>query len=357
MILCYNVRADHSARFQCFALHDRGTKELSVTTKTSLSVEKLLQKLITDETPPTLQDLSAFSDLSRSNWGRVRELWSAIPEPRRFEAVRLLVEAAYEDIQLQLGRLLRVALEDESERVRGIALAGLWEETDEDLLGPLVQILHSDPSQIVRGLAASALGPFVLGGELEEIDAAQVMRAEEALLAVLHNEEEPISVQCRALESIAFSGETGVRQLIEDAYYSPYEEMQVSALVAMGRSADTRWRAAAQQELENASPEIRAAAARACGELEAHAALEDLLALLIDEDKNVRLSAIFALGHIGGDEAEEALNALLESDDPDEVTAAEDALEEVVFFADPNAIPLFDESEDEWEADDDPDDW
>ncbi|MEZ4635670.1 MAG: HEAT repeat domain-containing protein [Caldilineaceae bacterium] len=328
-----------------------------MTTKTSLSVEKLLEKLITDETPPTLQDLSAFSDLSRSNWGRVREMWSAIPEQRRFEAVQLLVEAAYEDIQLQLGRLLRVALEDDSERVRAVAIAGLWEDTSEDLIGPLVQTLHNDPSQIVRGLAAGALGPFILGGELEEIDAAQAMRAEEALLAVLRNDEEPLSVQCQALESLSFSGEAGVRQLIEDAYYSPYDEMQVSALVAMGRSADTRWRSAAQQELDNSSPEIRAAAARTCGELEAVNALDDILNLLADEDKNVRLAAIFALSHIGGDEAEDALNAMLESEDPDEVIAAEDALEEIVFFGDTDAIPLFDESQDEWETDDDIDEW
>ncbi len=328
-----------------------------MTTKTSLSVEKLLQKLIAEEAPPSLQELSALSDLSRSEVQRVREMWSAIPEPRRLESLRLLVEAAYEDIQLQLGRLLRVALEDESERIRALAILGLWEDDDEDLIGPLVQMLYNDPSEIVRAQAASALGQFVLGGELEEIDAAQAMRAEEALLDILQGEEEPLTIKCRALESMAFSGEAGVRQLIEDAYYSPYEEMQISALAAMGRSADTRWRSAAQAELENSSPEIRVAAARACGELEAEAALDDILALLTDEEKSVRLAAIFALGRIGGKMAEEALDVMLTSEDPDEVAAVEEALEEIVFFGNPDAIPLFDESEDDWEIDDDPDEW
>ncbi len=46
------------------------------------------------------------------------------------------------------------------------------------------------------------------------------MRAEESLLAVLNNEEEPLEVRRRALESIAYSSEAGVRQLIEDGYYS-----------------------------------------------------------------------------------------------------------------------------------------
>jgi HEAT repeat protein len=216
-------------------------------------------------------------------------------------------------------------------------------------------MLLNDPSQPVRAAAAAALGPFILAGELEEIDAAQAMRAEEALLAILHSETEPLEVQCRALESLAFSGEAGMRQLIEDAYYSPYEEMQLSALVAMGRSADTRWRETARTELENPSSAIRAEAARACGELEASAALNDLFGLLADEEKAVRLAAIFALGRIGGKEAIEALEAMALSEDTDEEEAAQVALEEATFFGDEDAIPLFDEQDDDWDEDDE--DW
>lgn len=328
---------------------------MNVTTKTTLSVDKLLQKLISDENSPSIQELGALSDLSRLDWQHVRELWSAIPEARRWQAVKSLVEASYENIQLELGRFLRVAMNDDSPRIRALAIDGLWEETSEDLVGPFVQALNSDPSPLVRAAAAAALGAFVLAGELEEIDSVQAMRVEEALLAALHNETEALDVQCRALESVAFSGEAGVRQLIEDAYYSPYEEMQISALVAMGRSADTRWRATAQTELDNSSPQVRAEAARACGELEARAAVEDLLVLLTDEEKSVRLAAIFALGRLGGDAAEDALNAVLLSEDEDEVQAAEEALEDVVFFGKADEIPLYDETESEW--DEDEDDW
>lgn len=324
-----------------------------MTTKTSISVDKLLQRLIADENPPSIEELGALSDLTRSDWQHVREFWSAIPEERRWHTVKNLVEASYADIQLELGRFLRVAMEDESPRVRAIAIHGLWEDTGEDLIGPLVQILNHDPSVPVQAAAAAALGAFVLAGELEEIDSVQAMRAEEALLTILHSETAPLEVQCRALESIAFSGEAGVRQLIEDAYYSPYEEMQISALVAMGRSADIRWRATVQTELENSSPQVRAEAARACGELEARAALEDLLVLLTDEEKNVRLAAIFALGRLGGQDAEDALDVMLASEDEDEVRAAEEALEEIVFFGKADEIPLYDESESDWDEEED----
>jgi HEAT repeat protein len=326
-----------------------------VTTRTSISVDKLLQKLIADENPASLQELGALSDLSIPAWQRVRGLWSAIPEARRWQTVKDLVEASYADIQLELGRFLRVTIEDESDRVRAMAIHGLGEDVNEDLISPFVHMLNYDPSAPVRAAAATALGAFVLAGELEEIDSIQAMRAEEALLSVLHSETEALEVQCRALESVAFSSEAGIRQLIEDAYYSPYEEMQISSLVAMGRSADTRWRATAQTELENSSPEVRAEAARACGELEARAAVEDLLVLLTDEEKSVRLAAIFALGRLGGRAAEDALNTMLLSEDEDEVEAAEEALEEVVFFGKADEIPLYDESE--VDLDEDEDEW
>ncbi|MCL4833249.1 MAG: HEAT repeat domain-containing protein [Caldilineaceae bacterium] len=326
-----------------------------MTTKTSLNVAELLTKLATDSTFPSLPELHALSDLNRQEEADVRHFWVTIPEDRRYRVIEELVEASETEISLLLGRLLRVALGDESTRVRILAVAGLWEETDESLIGPLLDLLHNDPAEEVRAAVAAALGAYVLAGELDEIDPAQAMRVEEALLAILHSDTEPISVQCRALESIAYSGEMGVRQLIDDGYYSPYDEMRVSALTAMGRSADIRWRDAAQAELVSPEAAIRAAAAWACGELEHRDALGDLFNLLADEEKEVRLAVLFALGHIGGKDAIEVLSSAATSEDEEEAAAAEDALEDSLFFGDSD-IPLFDESETEWDEETD-DEW
>jgi HEAT repeat protein len=118
----------------------------------------------------------------------------------------------------------------------------------------------------------------------------------------------------------------------------------------MGRSADVRWRSVVRAELQSASSAVRAEAAYAAGELEAKDALRDVLHLLDDDVQSVRLAAIFALGRLGGREAREALEILSASDDEVEADAAEQALEEMSFYADPDSIPLFDESEedDEW---------
>ncbi len=323
-------------------------------TQSNLSVQDLLQKLASDQDLPTLAELSVLSDLGPADVRLLQDRWLAIPETRRLYAVRSLVEEARENLHLFLGGLLRLALSDPNSQIRQLAIQGLWEEISEDLVGPLVQLLLNDPDPAVRAEAAKALGFFVLAGELDELDASAGLRAEEALLSVLRNEEELLAVQSKALESLAFSGEMGVRQLIEDAYYSPYEEMNVSALTAMGRSADIRWRGLVRAELRNPSPAMRAAAARACGELEAHAALDELLDLLTDPDQDVRLAAIFALGRLGGDEAQEALEVMAAGEDELEAAAAEDALEEMSFYGESEEIPLFDESlaePDEWDRD------
>lgn len=322
-------------------------------TRTKLSANELLHRLITDPNTVTGNDLYAFSDLSRQAAETIRQEWLNIPVERRRTVLRELVDFALNDLDWQLGRILRIALNDPDAQVRHTAIEGLWEDPDSDLIGPLIQVLRNDENVDVRAATATALGAYVLAGELDELDAALAMRVEESLLAVLENAEEPVEVQSRALESIAYSGETGVRQLIEDAYYSPEEEMRVSSLVAMGRSADVHWRGYARAELLNPSAAMRAEAARACGELEAKAALRDVLELLADEEQTVRLAAIFALGRIGGRDARDALSALSESAEPVEAEAANEALEEMAFYADPNAISLFDESadaEDDWDT-------
>ena len=325
-----------------------------MTTKTTLTVAQLLERLATDPNFPTLAELSALSDLTLSAQAQVRREWMTIPEERRNLAVQELITASETELSLHLGRFLRVVLEDESARNRALAVAGLWEETDEALIGPLLDMLYNDASEDVRAAAAEALGFYVLAGELDEIDSAQAMRVEEALLAILHSDVEPLAIQCRALESIAYSGETGVRQLIEDGYYSAYEEMRVAALNAMARSADIRWRDAAQAELVSPDAPMRIAAARACGELEHKDSLPDIFELLSDEEKEVRLAALFALGRIGGKDAVEILTAAATSEDEDEAAAAEEALEDTLFQS--GDIPLLDESDNEWDEETD-DDW
>jgi len=323
-----------------------------------LSIEHLLQELIQGREEPDILALYALSDLTAQDAEIVRRQWELIDVARRRTIVTNLVELAEDDIDLDLDRFLRIALRDSDAKVRQSAISGLWGDIATDLLGPFVQLLQTDPDENVRAAAATALGSYILAGELEELDSALAMRAEEALLAVLNNTEEPVEVRRRALESIAYSGEAGVRQLIEDGYYASDPSMRVSAVFAMGRSADVRWRGLVRAELQSPNPEMRAEAAIASGELGAKSAAEDVMALLQDKDESVRLAAIVALGRIGGPVAQDALEVMLLSENALEVEAADAALEELQYFDQLDAVALFDEAdEEEWEESEGDDEW
>lgn len=318
-----------------------------------VDMDRLLSQIADSSTQVADEELGGLSDLSRVDAALVREQWPHIDPGQRRRIAQRLLELALDDLHMDLARFWRIVLHDDDARVRELAVRGLTGEVFDDLVGPFVQFLKTDADEGVRAAAAAALGAYILAGELDELDGSLAMRAEEALLDVLHDAREPLDIQCRALESIAFSSEVGIRQLIEDAYYGEDEELRASALMAMGRSADIRWRGQVCAELRNASPAMRAEAAYACGELEASDALRDLVELLDDEHDFVRVAAIFALGRLGGPEARAALEALANAPESLESVAATQALEEMEFFAQAGAIPLLNEllEHGDWEED------
>ena len=358
------------ARHQLDELVTEGEGDAAGDPQPTWTLEELLDRLTADPEGVPFAEYFALSDLTRSQVEYLRRKWPALANPTRRKVLAVLTGALDEYVSLELNPLLLAVLDDSDSEIRVVAVDVLADgDPTPQLLGPLISIVESDPSEEVRAAAAGALGAFVLAGELDEMDSALAMRAEEVLMNLLTDPVEPVAVQCRALESIAYSSETAVRQFIEDAYYSQYEDLRVSALVAMGRSADIRWRRLVRAELSNPSPAMRAEAATACGELETKAALSDLLDLLDDDEQVVCLSAIFALGRIGGQRARRALESLAAGEDVYAAQAAEMALEEMLFYAGPDAttIPIYDDADDEellddvdpwdeWPDDDDDDD-
>ena len=323
----------------------------------SLPLEQVLQILV-DGQPLAPNELGIFSNLTAAEAREVARRWPEIADELRVAIVSTLVDLDEGVVLLDLGEFLRVALVDGFAPVRVWAIEGLHEVLSADLLTRFIALARTDEDAGVRAAAAEALGPFVLAGELDEFDAALAMRAEQTLLELLGDETQPVAVQCRALESIAYSGEAGVRQLIEESYYDENDELRVSAVVAMGRSADTHWRRIVVAELSSASPRMRAEACYACGELEATAGRSALLELLLDEEETVRLGAIFALARVGGEQARDALRLLADGEDDVLAEAAAVALEEMLFYAggEADTAPLFDDDNDD-DMDDDFDDW
>jgi len=309
--------------------------------------EELLKKLGDRQTPLSISSLYGLSHLTRAEAQLFQEVWSLVDAGRRQWILQSLVDIAEASFEVDFNPIFRLCLNDEDEVVRSRAIEGLWEDEDLTLAGLLVRLLRDDPSESVRAAAATSLGRFVLLGELEKIEAAPAMMVEDALLGAIYDPHETLEVRRRAVESIAYSGQAQVQDIIEMAYYDDEEKMSISAVFAMGRSADLLWREMVIAELDNPNPEMRYEAARACGELEASAALSALIDLIeADPDPEVQEMAIWALGRIGGKEARRVLEACCESEDEALRQTAEEALDELDFLGGHLGFLLFES--DDW---------
>ena len=299
-------------------------------------------------TAPSSKDIKEFA-----------QLWPTLPVEQRVKIIHILAEQAEANFELDLNALFRVAMVDTDGRVRTVAIEGLWEDEEPSLVQPLVQVLRHDPVVSARAAAATSLGRFVLLLDLDELDERFAEPVHGALAAAIDDAGEDLEVRRRAVESIAYWDDPSVVDFISEAYQSDHEPMRVSAVFAMGRSADTMWAETVCTELASPNPAMRYEAARAAGELEIKAALPALIKLVSDRDREVQLAAVTALGQVGGQKAKQVLERC--AGNPDEALnlAAEDALAELALGRKPLDLLVLDNDaeldEDQPELDDEGD--
>jgi HEAT repeat protein len=287
---------------------------------------------------PTHAALTFLSDLGSADRSDFRENWPALPTERRRFIVHELVQMAEDNIDLDFRHVFLVALEDANPEVRTTAIEGLYEDESRLLLGRLLDMLRRDPDESVREAAAKALGRFTYIAHCTDKLGANGERLRQVLLDSANDENEDSDVRRRAIESLGyFHGDKEVEGLISGAYESGGLQAE-SAVFAMGRSLDERWEQVVLYELESVLPAMRFEAARAAGEMSLADALPFLTRMIDDRDTEVRLAAILSLGQIGGKPAREALNKALKSSEPAIREAAQEAIDEMEFSADPLAV-------------------
>jgi HEAT repeat protein len=292
-----------------------------------------------------------LSDLGRLQVREFLGVWRKLPAPVRRDLISRMEDEARANFELDFTAIAHVTLDDADGAVRMHAIRTLWECEDPRLIDRLLRLMEKDPEADVRSAAASALGMFVEGAELEKIPSALGAKIVERLKAVAGGTD-VLDVRRHAVESVGYSSEPGVHEVLEIAYRNPEELMKSSALFGMGRSADTRWSDTILKELVSRTPALRAEAARAAGELSLAKSVLLLIEMLEDLDGNVRWNAIYALGEIGGDTARRALEKLQSHSDGDEWDRIEEALENAEFQDSVSDLPLLELDDDEEEGDD-----
>jgi HEAT repeat protein len=278
---------------------------------------------------PTSRELRALSNLDSDQLAELQSAWPHLTTQRRVYLAEKMREMAEEDVNLDFTPIFHFTFSDVDERVRLSSIEGLWEDETPSLIDPLVILLRSDPSPLVRAASATALGRFLLLGEMERISRLRRDQAYSALMGAILTSPPDSIVYQHALELLAYTSNEEVEGLIRDAYASGNMALRVTAVFAMGRSSDKQYSELVRKELTSVLPAMRAEAARACGELEVSEAAPELSKLVDDSDKDVTTAALIALGQIGSDEARQLLEHAAASDDEEIAATAGEALSEL----------------------------
>jgi len=303
-----------------------------------MSLESYLKELADTKKALVISRLTQLSAIMPADLEMFKKSWPGIAVERRREIVSNLITLAEGDPQLDFNDIFMMGIKDADETVRIKSIEGLWEYEHRSLIDPLIEILRHDSSELARAGAAVSLGKFALLYELGKLRQKDGEKVEQSLITAISDKNEPIEVRRRAVEAIAPLSLPVVTDMIGEAYKNSNLLMKASALYAMGINGDPAWLPVILRELNNAEPEIRFEASKACGEFEDAQAVPPLLKLLKDPDTQVKISVISSLGKIGGDQAEAALEECMKHPEDCIRDAANYALRELYFNRDPFSI-------------------
>lgn len=311
--------------------------------ETDLPFSDVLDSLFSGDSV-SIKLLYRLSDLSPGDRDLFESRWPGVPDERRRVIVRHLADISELNYLVDFVPLFAFCLGDPVAEVRVAALDGFWDTTNTEIIAPIISILQNDESEDARAAAASALAHYVLMVEWGQLPASVSPPIVAALMAEYERPQLSSSVRCAVLEALASASHPDIPSHIREAYESGDAAMQLSAVFAMGGSADSRWLPLILSEMASSSTEMRAEAARAAGSIGDQEAVPELASLLLDEDLAVATEAVVALGQIGGDEAASVLLRL--ADDPEFEAlheAVEEALEEMEWLSgDADFFPLYD---------------
>lgn len=285
---------------------------------------------------PNASNLKFLSDLPAEDRDTLREVWGTLPIRRRTQIIGSLAAIIEDNIDYDFRRVFLNALEDADPEIRIKAIEGLTEDNSTLLLNRLLALLRRDPDQAVRETAATALGRFTYLSQLDKLStASEESNLRDTLVQSARDRAEDEDVRRRAVESLGYyNGNKEVQELIAEQYKQGSKHGE-SAVLAMGRTMDREWTPIIMHELKSTKPAMRYEAAHAAGEMGLTEALPILVDLTEDPDLEVRLSAIWALGQIGGKPAADALALAAKSDSAAIRDAAQEAIQEIAFSANP----------------------
>ncbi len=246
-----------------------------------------------------------------------------------------------------VSKLLLQNLGDPDPQMRMLAIEEMEDCPDVKVLQRLIDVAQRDPELEVRCAAISGLGRLIYTQGISAYDPEtdqevvssdgwlsreDLKRVYDLLLSVCRDPACSLDEKRCAVEAQSFFGNETVEDLIAQLYERPEKEAKLSALTAMGRNGSARWTEIIRQELYSPERDLQLEAIDAAGEMSLEGVGQDLWRLTYSEDKDVMLTALWALGQTGWDGAFDRLDELTLHEDPEIAEAADEAMEEWLFY-------------------------
>jgi len=297
---------------------------------------EVITALLDEEHPFPVRFLHRFSDLSLVEAKELKTIWKEIDPVRRAALLTDLEEINDKDTLVNFGSVALLGLKEADPIARGTAIRLLENTEDRKVIPLLIALMHTDPDEKVRAEAAFGLGNYVLEGELDKIPDPVYDDMMTHLLAVINGVDSPL-VRRRALEAASYSCREEIPELILKAYAEKGREWLVTALFSMGRSADPQWEKEVLHHLDDQDEDVKLEAIQAVGEIELKSASQPLLDILEAgvDDEDLQNAIIWSLSKIGGEGFRPMIEKKLdESTDDEESEFLQEALDNLAFTED-----------------------
>lgn len=303
----------------------------------------LFDLILSEEAEIPISKLYQLSDLPQNEFDRFMNRWPSTSDDRREQVARHMADISEENFVVDFAPYARLMLKDDAAGVRLAALDMLWDNSSVSFIDPVIERMVKDEDDDVRASAAASLGHYLLMMQWGEINRQFEQKIQEVLLEQIRGVFTPKPVRRAALEAISSGDLAEVPDLIQQAYTSDDPQMRLSAVFAMGRSADDRWVHNIATELESDDEDMRVEASRAAGNIGKSDFAEQLSEIAkFDDHLEAQIAAIYALAQIGNETAAKTLDEIVNDEDyADLHEIADEAMEEMMVMGLDIDLPIF----------------
>ncbi|MDJ0753082.1 MAG: HEAT repeat domain-containing protein [Ardenticatenaceae bacterium] len=315
----------------------------------NINYDELFEMLFDENRDVTVSKIYQLSDLPTREFEQFFSRWQSLEPDRKGIIARHMADISEENFVVDFAPFAGRLMTDPAAEVRLASLDMLWDCSDVALIDPIIERMEQDQDDRVRASAAATLGHYMLMIQWGEIDDQYESSIATALLAQFNGAMTPVEIRRAALESISSASLDVVPDLINQAYTSRDPLMQLSAVFAMGRTADSRWSREIRTELDSDDPDMRAEAGRAAGALGSSDFADQLAQIAkFDDHIEAQIAAIYALGQIGNELASKTLDEIVSDEEYEDLhEIAEEAMEEMMVMGMDFDLSLLD-----WQDDD-----